>query len=65
MKIKFELELDTNDDTEIGSELLDLVGLFKTKLEEFNDADDYDEEEYEEVVEDKPKPRRSYSKKWK
>ena len=65
MKIKFELELDTNDDTAIGSELLDLVGLFKTKLEEFNDADDYDEEEYEEVVEEKPKPRRRYSKKWK
>ncbi len=65
MKIKFELELDTNDDTAIGSELLDLVGLFKTKLEEFNDANDYDEEEYEEVVEEKPKGRRRYSKKWK
>ena len=65
MKIKFELELDTNDDTAIGSELLDLVGLFKTKLEEFNDTDDYDEEEYEEVVEEKPKNRRRYSKKWK
>lgn len=65
MKIKFELELDTNDDTAIGSELLDLVGLFKTKLEEFNDTDDYDEEEYEEVVEEKPKNTRRYSKKWK
>jgi hypothetical protein len=62
MKIKFELELDTNDDADIGHELMDLVSLFKARLEEFNEeAEDDDEEEYEEeVVAENPKPKKRF-----
>lgn len=62
MKIKFELELDTNDDVDIGHELMDLVSLFKAKLEDFNAEDD--EEEYEEeVVAENPKPKKRFYRK--
>ena len=61
MKIKFELELDTNDDADIGHELMDLVSLFKARLEEFNEEADDDEEEYEEeVVAENPKPKKRF-----
>tara|TARA_B110000503_G_scaffold53231_1_gene85620 strand:+ start:5710 stop:5922 length:213 start_codon:yes stop_codon:yes gene_type:complete len=64
MKIKVELELDTNDDVDIGSELLDLVTLLKTRLENFNpDAmyQDEDDDYEEEIVAENPKPgKRSY-----
>ncbi|MDA9047717.1 hypothetical protein N9O93_01745 [bacterium] len=61
MKIKFELELDTNDDTDIGHELMDLVSLFKARLEEFNEEAEDDEEEYEEeVVAENPKPKKRF-----
>ena len=66
MKFKIELELDTNDDRELGAELIDLVGLLKQKLDEFNSesGEDWDEEEYEreeiepEPEEPEPKPKR-------
>ncbi len=64
MKFKIELELDTNEDREIGAELIDLVGLLKNKLDEFNtEANDWNEEEYEEEIEaeePEPKPKRKY-----
>jgi len=65
MKFKIELELDTNDDREIGAELIDLVGLLKNKLDEFNSevAEEWDEEEYQEEIqseEPEPKPKRKY-----
>jgi hypothetical protein len=61
MKIKFELELDTNDDADIGHELMDLVSLFKARLEEFNEEAEDDEEEYEEeVVAENPKPKKRF-----
>lgn len=61
MKIKFELELDTNDDVDIGHELMDLVSLFKARLEEFNEEAEDDEEEYEEeVVAENPKPKKRF-----
>jgi len=61
MKIKFEIELDTNDDADIGHELMDLVTAFKAKLEDFNQQDlDEEMEEYEEeIVAENPKPKRS------
>ena len=66
MKFKIELELDTNDDRELGADLIDLVGLLKQKLDEFNSesGEDWDEEEYEreeiepEPEEPEPKPKR-------
>lgn len=58
MKFKIEVELDTNEDREIGSELLDLVTLVKQKLEDFN-AEDYDDEDEEEEEEPAP-PKRRY-----
>jgi len=67
MKFKIELELDTNDDRELGADLIDLVSLLKQKLEEFNSesGEDWDEEEYEEEIEPEPKepepkPKRKY-----
>jgi len=65
MKFKIELELDTNDDKEIGAELIDLVGLLKNRLDAFNSeaSDEWDEEEYEEEIEaeePEPKPKRKY-----
>ncbi len=57
MKFKIEVELDTNEDREIGSELLDLVTLVKQKLEDFN-AEDWDDEEEEE--EEPEPPKRKY-----
>ena len=59
MKFKLEVELDTNEDNEIGSELLDLVTLIKQKLEEFNALDDDDDYEDEEEEEPEP-PKRRY-----
>ena len=56
MKFKIEVELDTNEDREIGSELLDLVTLVKQKLEDFN-AEDWDDEDEEEEPEP---PKRKY-----
>ena len=65
MKFKIELELDTNDDRELGADLIDLVSLLKQKLDEFNSesGEDWDEEEYEEEIEPEPeepepKPKR-------
>tara|TARA_B100001105_G_C22391826_1_gene444791 strand:- start:1010 stop:1234 length:225 start_codon:yes stop_codon:yes gene_type:complete len=66
MKFKIELELDTNDDRELGADLIDLVSLLKQKLDEFNSesGEDWDEEEYEreeiepEPEEPEPKPKR-------
>ena len=59
MKFKLEVELDTNEDNEIGSELLDLVTLIKQKLEEFNALeDDYEDEEEEEPEPPKRRYRR-------
>jgi hypothetical protein len=67
MKFKIELELDTNDDRELGADLIDLIGLLKQKLEQFNSEseEDWDEEEYEEEIEPEPKgpepkPKRKY-----
>lgn len=70
MKFKIELELDTNDDRELGAELIDLIGLLKQKLDEFNSfnsesGEDWDEEEYEEEIEPEPeepepKPKRKH-----
>ena len=57
MKFKIEVELDTNEDSEIGSELLDLVTLVKQKLEDFN-AEDWDDEDEEE--EEPEPPKRKY-----
>tara|TARA_B100000902_G_scaffold322925_1_gene316460 strand:+ start:9667 stop:9855 length:189 start_codon:yes stop_codon:yes gene_type:complete len=57
MKFKIEVELDTNEDREIGSELLDLVTLVKQKLEDFN-AEDWDDEDEEE--EEPEPPKRKY-----
>jgi cell fate regulator YaaT (PSP1 superfamily) len=37
MKIKFELELDTNEDQEIGRELVELLSLLKERIELMNE----------------------------
>ena len=63
MKFNINIELDTNDDREIASELLELVTLVKLKLENFNADDWEDEEDEEEIIEPpKRKYRRRYRK---
>jgi hypothetical protein len=59
MKFNINIELDTNDDREIASELLELVTLVKLKLEDFNadDIEDDWEDEEEEVIQP---PKRKY-----
>ena len=42
MKIKIEVELDTNEDNAIGHELVELLSVLKERLEILNDLDDDD-----------------------
>tara|TARA_B100002019_G_scaffold234663_1_gene208915 strand:+ start:6482 stop:6622 length:141 start_codon:yes stop_codon:yes gene_type:complete len=43
MKIKLEVELDTNEDISIGNELVDLLTLLKERIELLNeDLEDSD-----------------------
>jgi len=37
MKIKLEVELDTNEDQQVGNELVDLLTLLKERLELLNE----------------------------
>jgi len=37
MKIKLEVELDTIEDQQVGNELVELLTLFKERLEHLND----------------------------
>jgi len=63
MKFNINIELDTNDDREIGSELLELVTLVKLKLENFN-ADDWEDEEEEDEEEIIEPPKRKYRRRY-
>jgi len=40
MKIKFDIEIDTNDDKEVGEELLNLLRLMADRLDALNEQDE-------------------------
>jgi hypothetical protein len=42
MKIKFEAEIDTNEDRDIGYEILQLLQALKDRIEQINE-EEYDE----------------------
>ena len=40
MKIKFEAEIDTNEDRDIGYEILQLLQALKNRVEQINEEED-------------------------
>jgi hypothetical protein len=40
MKIKFDIEIDTNDDRDVGYEIVNLLKLMAERLESLNDEDE-------------------------
>jgi hypothetical protein len=40
MKIKFEAEIDTNEDRDIGYEILQLLQALKDRIEQINEEED-------------------------
>ena len=40
MKIEFNINIDTNEDKDIGLELLSLISEMKVRLEQLNDEED-------------------------
>ena len=40
MKIEFNINIDTNEDKDIGSELLSLISEMKVRLEQLNEEED-------------------------
>lgn len=40
MKIKFDIEIDTNDDRDVGYEIVNLLKLMAERLENLNEDDE-------------------------